>query len=288
MMQEAGDPGLIEDPSVVIRRLWDIEMIKQLKARYFRFLDSRDWMALRTVFTEDCTFEAPGMPKVRGGEAFVARAAGLFAHAVTVHHGHMPEIIVVDGALPDMTSVEFIRRVRGINGPVKPQIAVCLTEVDIPAIMRAKRAGAQGYLLNGQERLSLLDWWANALDRSAQSRPADRRTREFDRLMERMEEEVARDPANPVANYWLAAAARGAGDIERAWDLAVAAWVRSSLWPESAPKAREDLDRLVVQVIVPERVRARGAREPQEASKALLDEWAAIKEQWRVPPPTQP
>jgi hypothetical protein len=145
---------------------------------------------------------------------------------------------------------------------------------------------AQSYLLNGQERLSLLDWWANALDRSAQARPADRRAREFDRLIVRMEEEVDRDPANPVANYWLAAGARGAGDVERAWDYAVAAWVRSGLWPEAAPKVREDLDRLVVQVIVPERVRARGAREPQEAAKALLDEWATIKEQWSTPPPT--
>lgn len=147
---------------------------------------------------------------------------------------------------------------------------------------------AQGYLLNGQERLSLLDWWANALDRSAQARPAARRGREFERLIVRMEEEVGRDAANPVANYWLAAGLRGAGDVERAWDAAVAGWVRSGLWPEAAPKVREDLDRLVVQIIVPERVRARGAREPQEASKALLDEWAEIKEQWRIPPSAQP
>jgi FixJ family two-component response regulator len=30
---------------------------------------------------------------------------------------------------------------------VKPKIAVCFTEVDMGAIMRAKRAGAQDYLL---------------------------------------------------------------------------------------------------------------------------------------------
>ena len=143
---------------------------------------------------------------------------------------------------------------------------------------------AQGYLLNGQERLSLLEWWASALDRSAQARPSDRRAPVFERLIARMDEEVDRDAANPVANYWLAAAARGAGDIERAWELAIAAWVRSALWPEAAVRVREDLDRLVVQVIVPERVRARGAREPQEASKAMLDEWARIKEQWRLLP----
>ena len=69
----------------------------------------------------------------------------------------MPDIIVVDGALPDMTAVEFIRRVRAIAGPVKPQIAICLTEVDIGAIMRAKRAGAQGYLLKPFNRPQLLE-----------------------------------------------------------------------------------------------------------------------------------
>ena len=104
---------------------------------------------------------------------------------------------------------------------------------------------AQGYLLNGQERLLLLDWWANALDRSAQARPSDRRPAVFHRLVAAMEEELRRDAASPVANYWLAAGARGAGDVERAWDAAVAGWVRSKLWPETAARVRGDLDRLV-------------------------------------------
>ena len=69
----------------------------------------------------------------------------------------MPDIIVVDGSLHDMSAVEFIRRVRAIEAPVRPQIAICLTEVDIAAIMRAKRAGAQGYLLKPFNRPQLLE-----------------------------------------------------------------------------------------------------------------------------------
>lgn len=69
----------------------------------------------------------------------------------------MPDIIVVDGALEDMSAVDFIRRVRAMHGRVKPQIAICLTEVDVGAIMRAKRAGAQGYLLKPFTRPQLLD-----------------------------------------------------------------------------------------------------------------------------------
>ena len=64
---------------------------------------------------------------------------------------------IVDGALPDMTAVEFIRRVRSIEGAVQPRIAICLTEVDVSQIMRAKRAGAQGYLLKPFNRPQLLE-----------------------------------------------------------------------------------------------------------------------------------
>jgi hypothetical protein len=138
---------------------------------------------------------------------------------------------------------------------------------------------AQGYLLGGREQLMLLEWWANSLDRSAQARPADRRQPVYERLMARMEREIARDAASPVANYWLAVGARGLGDLDRAWDAATAAWVRSRLSPDSAGEVRQALDQLVT-VLIPERVRMRGGREPQEAARAMREEWEVLKEQW--------
>jgi hypothetical protein len=140
---------------------------------------------------------------------------------------------------------------------------------------------AQGFLLNGRERLLLLDWFGNALQRSAQVRPSDRRGAVFQRLIGRMEEELRRDPANPVANYWLAIGARGIGDIDRAWDVAMAAWVRSRLASDALAMVRPDLDQFVVQLLIPERVRSRGAREQQDAVKAMRDEWEQFKEQWK-------
>ena len=89
-----GQVELPERDQDLVQLLWDMEMIKQLKARYFRFLDNRDWQALARLFTEDCTFEAAGMVDVRGGDAFVARAADVLAPGVSVHHGHMPEITI--------------------------------------------------------------------------------------------------------------------------------------------------------------------------------------------------
>jgi two-component system chemotaxis response regulator CheY len=115
----------------------------------------------RCLFVDDSAVIRKVAKRILGGPdlQFIEAATGFDAIALCT--SEMPEIIVVDGALPDMTSVEFIRRVRGIDSPVKPQIAICLTEVDIAAIMRAKRAGAQGYLLKPFNRPQLLDRFRN-------------------------------------------------------------------------------------------------------------------------------
>ena len=132
-----------------------------------------------------------------------------------------------------------------------------------------------------RDRLLLLDWWATALDREAQTRPLDARAPVYARIATRMEQELRDEPASSVANYWLAVAARGGGDVERAWDAAVAAWVRATLDPASSEALREDLDRLVTQALIPDRVRGRPAREQADAQAALRAEWDLVKAQWK-------
>jgi len=136
-------------------------------------------------------------------------------------------------------------------------------------------------LLGPRDRLLLLDWWATSLDREAQTRPVDRRARVFERIASRMNEEIQRDPGSPVANYWLAVSARGAGDIDAAWNFAIAAWVRSTLSPDTTERLRDDLDRLVTQALIAERSRALSSREPQDAVAALRTEWELVKQQWK-------
>jgi hypothetical protein len=136
-------------------------------------------------------------------------------------------------------------------------------------------------LMEPRDRLMLLDWWATALDRDAQSRPAEARRPVFDRIAARMEEELRHDASSPVANYWLAVAARGMGNVDRAWDAAVAAWVRATLAPDSAPELRTDIDRLVTQALIAERARTRPEGERQDAIAAMRAEWEMDKEQWK-------
>ena len=135
-------------------------------------------------------------------------------------------------------------------------------------------------LLGARDRMMLLDWWATALDREAQSRPVDRRRVVFERIGARMEEELRQDPGSWVANYWQAVALRGAGDIEGAWHAAVAG-VRSTLSPETTAELRTDLDRLVMQALIPERSRVMAVRDAQEAVGALRAEWDLLKQQWK-------
>lgn len=138
----------------------------------------------------------------------------------------------------------------------------------------------QASVLSAADRDALLEWWATALDREARGLSADRRSVLFRRLEDRMDLELALNPASPVANYWLPAAARGAGNLERAWSAAVAGWVRATLAPAAAARLRSDLDKLVLDGLVPDRVRTRPGREQASAASALRAEWDAIKQQW--------
>jgi hypothetical protein len=136
-------------------------------------------------------------------------------------------------------------------------------------------------VLDERDQRALLDWWATAVDREAWRSPADRRLVLLEGVRARMDEEVRLDPGNPAANYWLAVAARGAGDYDRAWHAAIAAWVRAALRPETSAALRADIDQFVTQTLVPERARARPEQETTEAAAALLADWNAIKDQWQ-------
>ena len=72
----------------------DIEAIRRLKARYFRTMDTKDWEAMREVFTDDVVMDtsAAGGSVVSGADPFIEFLVKTLSGAVTVHQGHMPEI----------------------------------------------------------------------------------------------------------------------------------------------------------------------------------------------------
>jgi hypothetical protein len=80
--------------SVKKKRLTDIEAIKQLKARYFLYVDTKQWEPLRAIFTDDADFDSAriGEYQMDGPEDFVRYARQGLTGAISVHHGHMPII----------------------------------------------------------------------------------------------------------------------------------------------------------------------------------------------------
>jgi SnoaL-like domain len=76
--------------------LVEIEAIKQLKARYCRLLDTKDWTAWRAIFTDDFhsdTSESGGKV-IDGADEFVAFTRKSLRNQPTVHQVHAPEIEV--------------------------------------------------------------------------------------------------------------------------------------------------------------------------------------------------
>jgi len=134
--------------------------------------------------------------------------------------------------------------------------------------------------LPDRDRMLLLDWWATAVDREAQVAPPERRSRLAAQITDRMVDELRRDPGSAPANYWLAVAARAAGDLDAAWDAAVAAWVRATLGP-ATEQLRADIDRLVMQAVIPERARAHRARDQVDSTDVMRAQWESVKQQWR-------
>lgn len=74
--------------------LVEIEAIKQLKARYCRFLDTKDWTAWRTLFADDFLSDTSpaGGKVIEGADEFVAFTRRSLRNQATVHQVHAPEI----------------------------------------------------------------------------------------------------------------------------------------------------------------------------------------------------
>lgn len=72
----------------------DVEAIKQVKARYCRTMDTKDWAAMREVFADELVMDTTesGGELWSDADAFIAFMTQNFSDVITVHHCHMPEI----------------------------------------------------------------------------------------------------------------------------------------------------------------------------------------------------
>ena len=81
-----------------VEELRAIEAIRQLKARYFRCMDTKDWDGLLAVFAPDAVLdhtEAEMNHTVTGNAEIAASIRQAIQDVTTVHHGHMAEIEIL-------------------------------------------------------------------------------------------------------------------------------------------------------------------------------------------------
>ena len=128
---------------------------------------------------------------------------------------------------------------------------------------------------------SMLEWWGSAIERRASAVVPEARPTLYARLIERMTRELTQTPSSPAASYWLVVGLRGAGEVDRAWDAAVAAWVRARLAGNRSAALRADLNQLVVQGIIPDRVRHIARDQRAAAESRLRADWELVKERWK-------
>ena len=128
---------------------------------------------------------------------------------------------------------------------------------------------------------AMLEWWGSAVERHADALEREGRIEAFKRLRERMSRELSRHPGSAAAAYFLVVGTRGSGEPLEAWDAAIAGWVRARLAGARSATLRADLDKLVLEGIIPDRVQTMAAERRAQAEADLRAEWAVVKERWK-------
>jgi two-component system chemotaxis response regulator CheY len=64
----------------------------------------------------------------------------------------MPDAILLDWNMPVMDGLEFLARLRRLQGGDGPKVVFCTTENDVSHIARAIRAGADEYIMKPFDR----------------------------------------------------------------------------------------------------------------------------------------
>ena len=84
-------------------QLLELFEIQRLKSQYFLFVDTKQWAQLRELFTDDLFIFADDspvpeetVPVFTSADAFIDYLTVAFATTISVHHGHTPDLQLID------------------------------------------------------------------------------------------------------------------------------------------------------------------------------------------------
>jgi two-component system, chemotaxis family, chemotaxis protein CheY len=84
--------------------------------------------------------------------AFETAEAENGAEALSACRSHMPDMILLDGHMSQMSGVDFLKSLRSETKGNHPVVLYCTTENDVGHISEAIGAGADEYLLKPYDR----------------------------------------------------------------------------------------------------------------------------------------
>ncbi len=90
-----------------VQELLDREAIRELKARYIRLVDLKEWDAWRRLFTDDLHVEMQGTT-LEGAGTYVDTVRGMIGHARSVHHEHTPELAFTEPDEAEAVWAQFV------------------------------------------------------------------------------------------------------------------------------------------------------------------------------------
>jgi len=84
--------------------------------------------------------------------AFETEEAADGAAALQACRSKMPDVILLDWQMPNMSGIEFLRALRGERDGDRPVVVFCTNENDVAHITEALSAGADEYIMKPFDR----------------------------------------------------------------------------------------------------------------------------------------
>jgi two-component system chemotaxis response regulator CheY len=84
------------------------------------------------------------------------------AEAIDMCRNDMPDCVVVDWQMPDGDVMKFLTKLRALPGGAQPTVLYLTSEHDSDNVARAKRSGADAYMMKPFDRESFLQPLAEA------------------------------------------------------------------------------------------------------------------------------
>src|SRR3546814_13867413 len=93
-----------------------------------------------------------GARKILEGLSFEVAEAEDGKAALARCVARMPDAILLDWNMPVMNGIDFLRRLRRVDGGAEPVVVFCTTEKDFSFIQEALEAGANEYIMKPFDR----------------------------------------------------------------------------------------------------------------------------------------